>query len=371
MKVLHINAGQENGGGLFHIVNLLTAAKRSDQDFELLCLSDGPVAQAARARNLPVTVLGAKSRYDLLALSKLRKFINDGGYDIIHTHGARANLFVDLIHHQLSVPWVITVHSDPLQDFAGRGKLGQIFTKLNVRALHDADRVLAITERFRQQLIEQVGLIPNKLRVIYNGIDFCPDEEVPAKYAHPGFNLLNVARMEPVKNLSLLLKAVADLDQPELHLHLVGDGSQKAELQALARDLGISEQVNFHGFLSHADIKELDRKMDGFVLASKSESFPLVLLEASDQLLPLVSTKVGDMDQMIPDAQHGFTAEVDDLASLEMALKQLLSLSPAQRQEMATIEKAYLAENFSLDKQLATIIEDYEELGVGKNAEAK
>jgi glycosyltransferase involved in cell wall biosynthesis len=174
MKVLHINAGQENGGGLFHIVNLLTAAKRSDQDFELLCLSDGPVAQAARARNLPVTVLGAKSRYDLLALSKLRKFINDGGYDIIHTHGARANLFVDLIHHQLSVPWVITVHSDPLQDFAGRGKLGQIFTKLNVRALHDADRVLAITERFRQQLIEQVGLIPNKLRVIYNGIDFCP-----------------------------------------------------------------------------------------------------------------------------------------------------------------------------------------------------
>lgn len=371
MKILHINAGQENGGGLFHIINLLTAAQRSGQDFELLCLSEGPVAQAARKRQLPVHVLGAKNRYDLLALRKLRHFIKNGGYDLVHTHGARANLFVDLIHRHLSVPWVITVHSDPLQDFAGRGLPGRMFTKLNLRALHNADRILAITERFRQQLIDQVGLAPDKLRVIYNGIDFCSDEAVPAKYAHRGFNLLNVARMEPVKRLDLLIKAVADLNQSELYLHLVGDGSQKEELQALARDLGISEQVIFHGFLSHAEIKELDRKMDGFVLSSQSESFPLVLLEASDQLLPLVSTQVGDMTKLIPDTQHGFTAEINNLGSLEWALKQLLSLSPAARQRVAKTEKDYLAANFSLDKQLQTIIEDYQELGVGKHAKAE
>jgi glycosyltransferase involved in cell wall biosynthesis len=371
MKILHINAGQEKGGGLFHIINLLTAAQRAGQDFELLCLSEGPVAEAAKAHQLPVHVLGAKSRYDLLALRKLRHFINQGGYDLVHTHGARANLFVDLIHQHLSVPWVITVHSDPLEDFAGRGAIGRMFTKLNLRSLRDADRILAITERFRQQLIDQVGLPPEQLRVIYNGIDFCPDSEVPAKYAHQGFNLLNVARMEPVKRLDLLIRAVADLNQPELHLHLVGDGSQKAELQSLARDLGISEQVIFHGFLSHAAIKELDRKMDGFALSSESESFPLVLLEASNQLLPLVSTQVGDMKKMIPDAQHGFIAEINNLGSLEWALKQLLSLSPAERQRMAATEKAYLAENFSLDRQLAMIINDYQELGVGKDAKTE
>lgn len=371
MKILHINAGQENGGGLFHIVNLLTAAKRSGQDFELLCLSEGPVAKAARARRLPVFVLGAKSRYDLLALRKLRRFINAGRYDLVHTHGARANLFVDLIRKHLSVPWVVTVHSDPLQDFVGRGRLGKIFTRLNVRALHHADLVLAITERFRRQLVQQVGLAPDRLRVIYNGIDFSPNEEVPSKFAHVGFNLLTVARLEPVKNLNLLLEAVADLQQPDLHLHLVGDGSQKAALVALARDLGISEQVVFHGFLSHPQIKELDRKMDGFVLASRSESFPLVLLEASDQLLPLVSTKVGDMDLMIPDADHGFTAEINQTGSLEEALKRLLSLSPAARQQMAQTEKAYLAKHFSLTKQLQSILHDYQELGVGSgHAEA-
>ena len=85
MKVLHVNAGLENGGGLSHIVKLLTEAKNEGKDFELLTLAEGPVAQAARAAGITTHVLGANSRYDLGSLGRLTKFINEGHYDIVHT----------------------------------------------------------------------------------------------------------------------------------------------------------------------------------------------------------------------------------------------------------------------------------------------
>lgn len=78
MKVLHINAGLEKGGGLSHIVNLLTEAKIENADFELLTLADGPVAQTAKKAGIKTTILGAQSRYDLSVLKRLTKFINRG-----------------------------------------------------------------------------------------------------------------------------------------------------------------------------------------------------------------------------------------------------------------------------------------------------
>lgn len=135
MKVLHINAGLEKGGGLFHIVNLLTETNQEDADFELLTLADGPVAKAAKKAGIKTTILGAQSRYDLTVLKRLAKFINNGNFDIVHTHGARANLFVSMIKKQIKAKWIITVHSDPLKDFEGRGMVGNIFTKLNIMAL--------------------------------------------------------------------------------------------------------------------------------------------------------------------------------------------------------------------------------------------
>ncbi len=198
MKVLHVNAGLETGGGLSHIVNLLTEARNENKDFELLTLAEGPVARAARRKGIRTYVLGANSRYDLASLKRLTLFINKGHYDIVHTHGARANLFLSLIHKKIHSKWCITVHSDPYLDFEGRGLLGRIFTMLNVRALRKADCVFAVTKRFAKLLINKAHVDKNKVHVIYNGIFFHSDSEIPAKYEHMYFNIINVARTEKV-----------------------------------------------------------------------------------------------------------------------------------------------------------------------------
>ena len=97
MKVLHVNAGLEKGGGLFHIINLLTEAKKEGQDFELLTLAEGPVSQKAISKGIKTHVLKTKSRYDLTSLKRLSQFINENNFDYVHTHGARANLYLSLI----------------------------------------------------------------------------------------------------------------------------------------------------------------------------------------------------------------------------------------------------------------------------------
>ena len=114
--------------------------------------------------------------------------------------------------------------------------------------------------------------------------------------------------------------------------------------------------------MSQSDLQALYARMDLAVLSSYSESFPLVLLEASDNLLPLLATDVGDMHEMIPDKQHGLIAEVGSVNSLAEGLKQYLQKSPAELEEMALSEKAYLSGRFSLQKQLASIMAVYQKL---------
>ncbi|WP_297951692.1 glycosyltransferase family 4 protein [uncultured Lactobacillus sp.] len=363
MKVLHVNAGLENGGGLSHIVNLLTEAKNEGKDFELLTLAEGPVAQAARNAGITTHVLGANSRYDLGSLRRLTKFINDGHYDIVHTHGARANLFLSLIHKRIQATWCITVHSDPYLDFAGHGLLGNIFTKLNLHALRKADCIFAVTHRFANLLIKQAHVDKNKVHVIYNGIFFHSDSEIPAKYEHTYFNIINVARTEKVKGQELLLKAVKKLDDQHIRLHIAGDGSQLEALKALTRQLDMAPQVTFHGFMTQHQLSALYKRIDLAVLTSYSESFPLVLLEATDNLIPILSTDVGDIHKMIPGPEYGFIAKTGDIDSIAHEINLAVNKSREELRKMAHQEKRYAEEHFSVKNQLDAIEKVYATFG--------
>ena len=360
MKVLHVNAGLESGGGLTHIINLLKEAKHEGTDFELLCLADGPVARAAQEADLEVETLGANSRYDFNSLRRLVKFINEGNFDIVHTHGGRANLFLALIKNKIRAKWCVTVHSDPYLDFQGRGMSGKVFTALNVRAIKKADCVFAVTKRFANLLLSRAHLSSSKVHVIYNGTVFHQNAEIPAKYEHPHFNLVNVARLEKVKGQELLLKALKKLDDGNVHLYIAGSGSQQSNLEELVQKLELGPQVTFQGFMTQKQLKHLYRRMDLAILTSYSESFPLVLLEASDNLLPILSTAVGDIELMIPDEEHGFVAQVGDLASITATLRRAIEMPKKELKQMAKREKDYVAAHFSLQQQLTSILQVYQ-----------
>lgn len=277
MKVLHVNAGLENGGGKNHILSLLSQFDSATA--ELLVLENGIIAEEATKLGITVHRIEQKSRYDLSILKRMAQFIIEGSFDIVHTHGARANFMFAAIHKKIASIWVTTVHSDPTLDFMNQGLKGTIFTKLNIASLKKADHLILVSDSL-ERLSLDLGLKKDNMTTIYNGIQFELDE-AERKSKNEIFTLTCVARLHPIKGHEVLLKSLAAAQFADFKLHLVGDGELKSTLEELVRTLKLQDQVQFHGFLNAVQVEAQIVQSDLTVLASYNEGFPLVLLESA------------------------------------------------------------------------------------------
>ena len=91
MKILHFISGGDSGGAKTHVLTLLDNLRKLNIEVELLCIMEGVFTEEARELGIPVTIIPQEKRWDLSVLSKVKKFINNCGCDLVHCHGARAN----------------------------------------------------------------------------------------------------------------------------------------------------------------------------------------------------------------------------------------------------------------------------------------
>ncbi|WP_379970751.1 glycosyltransferase [Ectobacillus sp. sgz5001026] len=362
MKVLHVNAGAETGGGKTHILSLLSQLPMNE--VELAVFEEGEISKEARELGITVHVFKQASRYDLSVLRRLTAFINDNQYDIVHTHGARANFFVALLKSRIHAKWVTTIHSDPLLDFMKRGFKGWLFTKLNLRALKKVDLFFAITERFKKNLVS-LGLPAGKIKVIYNGIYYTQEPATPYDKQEDlhipadSFTVIQVARLHPVKGHEILLDALQKVNIPNLKVLLVGDGPSEQQLKDIVKERELTDTVLFLGF--RRDTDRLYATANISLLTSYSESFPLVLLESANQRVPFIATDVGDMHKLLPNSSYGWVIKAGDSDALAAALEEAY----LTRHELAVMGEhmyQYASSRFSLEKLSRDTYESYESL---------
>ncbi|MGN1385921.1 MAG: glycosyltransferase family 4 protein [Bacillus sp. (in: firmicutes)] len=322
MKVLHVISGGETGGSRKHVVTLLEQYPR-----ETVCLAvfqDGQLAEEARQEGIRVEVFSQKSRYDLSVLSRLKNFINEEGFDIVHSHGPRANLFMSFLKSKINAIWVTTIHSDPKLDFMKGGLKGKVFTKLNLYALGKIDAFFAVSERFKENLV-QFGIPAEKIYTIYNGIHFTEplkrdgSLQNDLNLSDDDFIMTMVARLHPIKGHDIVLQAMKQLQNERLQLVLVGDGPIRKEIEDKVKELQLQQQVHFLGF--RRDVDKIYSNSHIALLASHSESFPLALLEAANQKLPLISTDVGGVRQLITSEKYGWVVPVNDSQAYAEAIE--------------------------------------------------
>ena len=322
MKVLHVISGGETGGSRKHVITLLEQFSR-----ESVCLAvfqDGPFAEEARQQGIRVEVFSQKSRYDLSVLSRLKSFINEEKFDIVHSHGPRANLFMSFLKNKIDAIWVTTIHSDPKLDFMKGGLKGKVFTKLNLHALRKIDVFFAVSERFKENLIE-FGIPAEKIYTIYNGINFTKplnrdgSLQKDLNLSDDDFVMTMVARLHPIKGHDIVFQAMKQLQNERLQLVLVGDGPIRQEIEDKVEELQLQNQVHFLGF--RRDVDKIYSNSNIALLASHSESFPLALLEAANQKLPLISTDVGGVRQLITSGKYGWVVPVNDSEAYAEAIE--------------------------------------------------
>ncbi|CAM4000201.1 glycosyltransferase family 4 protein [Mesobacillus zeae] len=341
MKILHLNAGNETGGGMVHILSLLKGI--NEKELILGLFEDGIFAKKAKELGIRTVTFSQSSRYDISILFKLKKFIKDEKIDIIHTHGARANLFGYIIRLMTGVTWATTVHSDPRNDFLGRGIIGRMFTCLNMAVLKKPDHYFAVSDRFKDMLRE-FNVKGNKITVIYNGIDFdfstkCKISREDLKLQAEEFVLLMVARFDPVKRHELAIAAFEQAmgaSKEKIRLLFVGEGPERKRIEALVKDRNLENDVLFMG--QQEEVAPFFQLADITLLTSKTESFPLVLLESSREGTPAITTDVGGVRDMIPDNSYGFiVGETPD--SIAAAIQEAICLKA--RGQLKTIGKKF------------------------------
>jgi glycosyltransferase involved in cell wall biosynthesis len=222
-------------------------------------------------------------------------------------------------------------------------------------------RVFAVSEELKRHMVAE-GFSERRVGVIYNGIAIgarVTAEERATARAELGFPedalvVGSVARLDPVKNLSLLLQALASLvaSHPHVRVVLVGSGPEQAALEADAQRLGISGQIVFAGYRS--DARRLMSAFDVYVNCSNYEGVSLTILEAMAAGLPVVATRVGGNPEVVIEGETGIVVPGREMAPLADAIARM-SKDPALRRRMGEAGRQRVEREFSIER----MVDDY------------
>jgi len=200
------------------------------------------------------------------------------------------------------------------------------FTKLFLKpVIKNADSAIALTEDMKGVM---QNIYHRDIAVLPNGINLAEyiDEPGIKDKTTPGKVILFVGRLDSVKGVQYLIRAMKRVHTkiPKARLIIVGDGPEREMLESLSLQLGIQKAVQFIGKVPHEKVKIFMQQADIFVLPSLCEGFPGVIIEAMACGLPVVSSRVGGIPEIITNDANGYLADAKDAESIADYLLLLL-----------------------------------------------
>jgi len=360
MKVLHLIGGGDEGGAKSHVLSLVQQLGKHIS-VKLIALRPGRFAEDAKKMGIDVEVIRTGNIFRDIRLVK--NIIVNGKYDILHTHGAKANMFGVILKKQTRIPVVSTIHSDYRLDYLNSILKMYTFGLINTVSLRFLDYYVAVSNNFREMLIKR-GFPPQRIYTVYNGISFdtpvklIPREEFAKKYRfpiEPGDIFIGIlGRLDPVKGHTVFLDAAAIVAKkyPNVKFLIGGPGDDlRPSLERRADRLGISDRVFFLGMVtepySFFDLIDIN------VLTSYSESFPYVILEGSRMKKATVSSRVGGLEDLFAQGENGYLFTPGDSKALAAYLIELIGDEEKRRRFGENLYKA-ASERFSLKSMTET-----------------
>lgn len=180
---------------------------------------------------------------------------------------------------------------------------------------------------------------------IYNGTDF-PASIEKLDLPHPA--MVSVGRLVPWKGFEFLIRLLDKL--PAWRLIIVGDGPLRENLESLARDQGVFERVRFVGEVPRAQVLSYLAGADAFVLNTSFESFSFQVVEAMATRVPVITTRIGSIPELVEHTKEGVLASPDDERAFIDALESIVADPTLWQQRIEAAAKK--AEKFSIDNTL-------------------
>lgn len=354
-------------GGAEMLAARLARQMRTTYRFLFVCLDElGTLGEQLRGEGFPVEVLHRRAGWDWRSSLRLARLIRREKVQLLHAH-QYTPFFYTLTARWLGrrVPILFTEHGRHFPDYPRRKRI--LFNRL---AIGRRDRVIGVGQTVRQAVINNEGIRGDRVGVIYNGID----TDAFARNGHDRDSLrramgvepddlvlIQVARLDYLKDHATAVRAVERVAarRPEVKLVLIGDGPEREKIEAEVRQRRLGEQIRFLGL--RTDVARLLPAADLFLLTSISEGIPLTVIEAMSAGLPVVSTGVGGVGEIVIDGETGLLAPSGDDGALAEHILQLAD-DPDRRRRMGEIGCRRAADVFSEKQMHAAYRRLYEEM---------
>ena len=212
-------------------------------------------------------------------------------------------------------------------------------TSFMLRSMHKSAHVITAISDVLAERAKKFGR--NDVVVIANGMDLDAIKEAGSFHARDSGRILFVGRLEPMKGVDTLLKAFAEAIPrvpPHVHLRIVGDGSERAKLEALSKELDIEPRVEFAGSVTPRQAYDEYAQAEIFCGLSRSEALGNVFIEAMASGCAVIATNVGGIPDVVKNEETGLLVPVDDSAAAAQAIKRLITDMPL-RAKLSTAAK--------------------------------
>ena len=297
----------------------------------------------------PVTYLNGGNAVTPKTVFQMVKAIQTTKPDIVHAHLGSVG-FAAVWSMLYRKPLVITAHTKPEKAFSPK-----IEKMVRLALKTKRTKLVAVSEDNAKRLREYFGLDEKLCACVNNGIDL--DRFI--RKEHDGFTLIHVGRQDENKNQAALIRCFARLHEKESNtkLLLLGDGDQHQKLIALAEQLGIADAVTFTGNVPNTE--DYYAISDLYVQCSHREAMPLSVLEAMATGLPIVSTDVGGLSDVVQD--NGILVPDNDEEALYQAIEKIYEQSAEETEKMCAAS-GRIVENYSSKGMSAAYEKIYSEM---------
>jgi len=400
MKVLHVTTigefsklgirspEKDFGGGLANVVlNCCSYAKiKGVYESYIICVSNCAFLELSKTFGFNIEVvpsrwikLFGRPIVILLSIKRIIQIIRKENIDIVHAYNFAAGLSAGIAARICRLPMIICVHQD-ISDYISQSKnyFVRFISSIRKRIILSlwrfgsiplARKILPVS-KYVSKSIQTIGIAPNKIEVVYNGLNFdrLKQIDLQVKKLREEFNISDdiflvgsVGRLVDIKGYEYLISAARALLEKCNYIKfiLVGDGAQKEYLEKLVAENGLKDHIIFAGF--RKNVPELLSSFDLFVLPSLSEGLPTVILEAMWAGVPVIATDIGGIPEIVTDGETGFLVKPKDPDAL--IEKMILYLRDrALRRQISYRAKEFVVKNFSVEQKVLRLNQIYTKL---------
>jgi len=335
-------------GGAENMVSRLAAHLDLCQvEAEVICVygqpQNNPLEQAVIENGVPIKFIGKDKGFSAAALRKLWQELSAFKPSVVHTH---------LSACVYCAPWVITHKAIMLHTIHNTPKYELIKPKQKVMALMYKVKKsvpVAISHEIQSMMVDYYHL-KTEPELVYNPVDV-GRFDLP-KRAHDGVRIVTVGRLAPQKNQKLLIDAIKGViqDHPEVSLTILGDGPQREEIEEHIEQEALEPVVTLLGNVPN--VEDYFAESDIFALSSDYEGLPLVVLEAMAASLPVVSTDVGGVKDIVTD--NGILVEPGNKDELINAINKMIhnenlrkKFAAKSRENVSQYDSAIIANQYA------------------------